>query len=819
MTVSTQKYFIVSPRANTNLVKNPSFEVGTTGWSATGFTFVRSSTYSRRGVWSGKITDASIAGTEYIASTTTDIAVTVGSQYTLTMDVKKVTATGTGSMRIHWFTAASAYISASEKIFNSGTHDWIRYTLTATAPATAAFASIIFYNTGLTVGSALEAYFDGVQFELAATASTFIDGDNKETINGIRQYGWNGTAHASTSYRLASTRSGGTLVDIETYAKIINVDGLGIGPVENTSIQLTNGTERHQASYVKSRYFTMSLVFEGASIGAIAAKRLALTNLIKPDLVIGNQLITLMYEGYNSSGVIDSETVEIKCEYVDGFSRASQRMYKEFTDLTFRMPDAYMQKYGDSSAVLGFQTSVSNLGYVGKRSADGTWSALQTGLNDVVFKLLEGANGYIYAIGVFTDAGGSGANYIAQYDPASNTWGKLVATQPNAPIYDATLDAAGNIIIVGGFTAVDGTAYARIAKITPAGVVSGFGTGLNAEGRGVEVDSAGRVWVVGDFTTANGVTVNRVTYWNGTTFVAIGTGANDWIYDIAIDQSDNCYIAGWFTAVNGITSNYFAKVNTSGFTTLGDFDAKPIKVDVDNNGNVYTAGSMTTIGAYSVPNGVAIWDGIKWFDAGLVATGNFSGIVFDKVTNKVYIGGDFTAINGISTVDAFVEYISVGSFRPLDIALPSSPTEVYSLLTSRTGSFYCAFNATGTGTSATVTAGSVATANSYPVITIAGQGTLWQIKNYTTGKALYFKNFTLLAGEVVTIDLRPGKITAESTFRGSVLSYILKGSNYDFELAPGSNNVSAYLYGSTTAASGITMTWRDNYHGIDGAQR
>ena len=136
-----------------------------------------------------------------------------------------------------------------------------------------------------------------------------------------------------------------------------------------------------------------------------------------------------------------------------------------------------------------------------------------------------------------------------------------------------------------------------------------------------------------------------------------------------------------------------------------------------------------------------------------------------------------------------------------------------------TGVFYLGGDWTGTTAySATVTVSSVSGAKTYPIIKITGPGTIWQLKNYTTGKAIYFDRLTLSAGEVITLDLRPGKIIMNSKFRGNVLDRILKGSSFDFPLMPGTNNISAYLYGSTDANSKITMQWKENYHGIDGAQ-
>ena len=108
-------------------------------------------------------------------------------------------------------------------------------------------------------------------------------------------------------------------------------------------------------------------------------------------------------------------------------------------------------------------------------------------------------------------------------------------------------------------------------------------------------------------------------------------------------------------------------------------------------------------------------------------------------------------------------------------------------------------------------------AKTYPIIEVTGTGLLRQIVNTTTGRGIYFNNLTLFAGEVITMDLRPGRISMKSNFRGSVLSYVLPGSSYHFPLMPGVNRIATFIDGTTTAATKVTMQWKENYHGIDGA--
>ena len=109
----------------------------------------------------------------------------------------------------------------------------------------------------------------------------------------------------------------------------------------------------------------------------------------------------------------------------------------------------------------------------------------------------------------------------------------------------------------------------------------------------------------------------------------------------------------------------------------------------------------------------------------------------------------------------------------------------------------------------------VGSVSAYTVVTFTGPGSVYQLKNYTTGRSVYF-NLTLLAGEMAVLSLNP----VYTYFRKNglnIMDAILPGSNLDFPLLPGANNISTYMFGSTTAATAITINWKDQYWSLDGA--
>lgn len=204
--------------ATTNLVVNPSWETGTSNWTAYSLTsYTRITTISVYGTYCAYITDTVSGSDESLLSDF--ITVAAGTIYTLSAHISKVVTasqTYTGAMEIAWYTAASAYISSDAIILTPGNFGWLRFTLTAPAPATAAKAKIKFSDSGIVSGD-WYLWIDGVQFEAQPAATAYCDGDQPGCA-------WSGTAHASTSSRAAEA----------AYTTITIADG-------TTTLTLTDG--------------------------------------------------------------------------------------------------------------------------------------------------------------------------------------------------------------------------------------------------------------------------------------------------------------------------------------------------------------------------------------------------------------------------------------------------------------------------------------------------------------------------------------------------------------------------------------------------
>jgi hypothetical protein len=106
------------------------------------------------------------------------------------------------------------------------------------------------------------------------------------------------------------------------------------------------------------------------------------------------------------------------------------------------------------------------------------------------------------------------------------------------------------------------------------------------------------------------------------------------------------------------------------------------------------------------------------------------------------------------------------------------------------------------------------TATTWPVLRVTGPGRLYQMVNYTTGDKIYFDNLVLNSGEEVVLDLRPGKKTFVSSFRGNIIHTIRPDSDVaTFALAPGENDVSILIDDATAAGA---LLWAERHWSVDG---
>lgn len=800
MAVRHTELYIIEPKADTTtLVTNPSVEDATTGYTAVGgsSSIARTAVYQRRGTYSLDITPTSGAISGVYFGT---VALVSGTTYVFSADVLDVSG-----QTFNLYIQAADGTPTSSSTSWTGDGYWKRKSISWACTSSETYR---LYLTRSSVASTTHFYTDGWQCE-SGTESTYFDGDSVGFNRFRPDYGWNGTPHASTSWRSGKTRSGGTLLRVRDYAGIEGVIGLGMPPVVNNSIPLSAGGAFVQNTVAQPREFTLLLNFlDTAGLSGLYADRAQLVDAIKSDNVPTDEPIVLRWELEDTSGVRQSETLDLVCKYSGGLEyNASDPAWAQLLEraaVTFTAFDPMFIADGTQGADLGFGTSVANAAYLLYRTPAGVWTSAGV-VNGVINDIKQAPDGKIYVTGAFTSIGGTAANRIAYTADGGATWVAM-------------------------------------------------GTGLNGLGNRLAIAPDGLPYVVGAFTTANSVTVNYFAKWTGSTFSAFGTGANNEVLDIAFDPQGVIYICGQFTSVNSVAStSYVAKLTGSTWSAVAGGLSDSARALAIKKNTIYVAvttgvsqdvykttgaswtatssGIGTPLALAFGPDGALYAGGrnasptyyakLRMFNGGTwtnVLNGDDTGMVWDINPGKknIFFSGSFTTVNGI-TMPAIVCYANK-TLYPFGITIPPGSDGRYRIFEVNDGTLWIAGDWTTTPiTSPTVTVSNNGSSKAYPIFRFTGPGTLWEIKNYTNGKSVYFNDLTLQAGETAILDLRPGRVSFRSTWRGNILRF-LPGSDFDFFLISGANNISCYMTG-TTGATKSPMYYQGRYWSIDAGAR
>ena len=807
MALTREKFYIIVPKAATNLATNPSIELATTGWVAYGSsTLSRTTGVQRRGAASLQVLPD--AGTTLSGALTTQ-ALTAATIYSLSADVYCVP----GITYRMFLTDASYNVLATTEWTNPlSSNTWFRKSITYT-PGSSATYKLIISRLGATT-----TYFfvDGLQIEVGSE-STYFDGDYwGQTLQ--RDFGWNGTRQASTSYRLARTRAGGTLLDIETYAKIVSHIGLGRPPEQHFTSEINADGELYQATKVMPRDFVINLAFTGDA-ATIAANRKALLNAMQLDKTPIRQPLVLRYQGVDANGEWMTAPVNIPCVYMGGLERSATTYAAEMCAVQFRMTAPYMEMDGEVGAALGYSTSVTNFANIGYRDTDGIWKAMSTGVNGTVYCMAQGPDGSIYIGGNFLSAGGvANTAYVAKWNGSAFS---ALSTGTNGTVFAMAFDAAGNLYIGGSFLSAGGVANTvRVAKWNGS-AFSALSTGI---GSGVvyaiAISKTGNVYIGGSFTNHFDANGDYITMWNGSAFSSLSTGTNGNVRALAFDTAGILYLGGDFLLAGGVSNtSKIASWDNTVFLPLG-IGMEPgggvFAITFDLAGNVLCGGTFTEAGGVANTAYVAKWNRVNW---SALSVGMDAGVYTLKYDSNgdLYAGGGFLTAGGVTMPDRIAVWRG-NVWQPMDVNVNDVLAAIYSILLINDGRVYIGGAWTGsTATSATTTVANNTGTKAYPEIEIYGPGTIWQIKNYTNGDALYFNNVTLLTGESIFIDCNPFRFRVLSNWRGDIQSTILPGST-NITIEPGNNNISAYLMNSG-AGSSINMTWKPTYSSIDEALR
>ena len=244
--------------------------------------------------------------------------------------------------------------------------------------------------------------------------------------------------------------------------------------------------------------------------------------------------------------------------------------------------NAFSTNYSGRIVVGGYFTQVNgtNRSRIARLNPDGSLDASfnpGSGADNPVLSIAIQPDQKIIIAGDFTTVNGNPRNRIARL----NADGSVDATfnpgqGASGTIRAVVLDATGtNIYIAGDFTAYDGVSQNHVARLRSNGSLDSTGfvnpndpnSGADARVRGLALDPAGNLLIVGDFSKVNGnasqVRVGRM-FPDGTADPAFAATADNTVLTVAVDVQTNIVIGGDFATVNGLNRTRIARLLSTG---------------------------------------------------------------------------------------------------------------------------------------------------------------------------------------------------------------------------------------------------------------
>ncbi|ARU06437.1 hypothetical protein CCO03_18810 [Comamonas serinivorans] len=358
-----------------------------------------------------------------------------------------------------------------------------------------------------------------------------------------------------------------------------------------------------------------------------------------------------------------------------------------------------MVKDGSGRVLIGgaFTVVEGQAGYQGLarfNTDDSLDNTLQVATNHFVKAIAVQADGKILIGGAFTAVRPTGSAAFTTFWGIArlNANGTLDSSFQNAPVGQVkannnvrgiAVQPDGKIVIVGYFTAIDGTARSGIARLNADGTLDtsfNVGTGANAGVEDVKLQADGKIVIAGSFTAVNGTTIRGVARLNSdgsvdTTFVpnanntAQPNGSHSGlfpVYQIAIQSDNKIVVNGGPLQFAGEWHRGVVRLNTDGTpdstfkSFINDWGAAVALQDVGGEQKIVVGGSFTQVGERDVTSGAAIGtditrQGIARFNADGTVDTDFdtsSGTnawvwaVLPNTDGTVYLGGKFTSVAG-----------------------------------------------------------------------------------------------------------------------------------------------------------------------------
>lgn len=558
------------------------------------------------------------------------VSLTSGSTYTYSIDVKGVLGI---PYRIYFATTAAAVLGTPTTFTGSGA--WQRVTVTYTETSTTTRRLYVEKNNNADTGAF---YVDGLQCEAKSYDTTFCDGSQ----DGCE---WNGALNASTSTRSAQSRAGGRVIDLSSFniTELANT-GLGVMPLKHITQQMAlQPGALLQDIKEQVRVIQIAALAGPGTFSAVYKARSDLWDALKPDRVGQLQPVMLRYTHTTNE-------VEIPCYYDSGLTGDLKHLSHEPLMLRLLAYQPFWQDVGENAVSLDSNDTTAQRYFAAR--IDDVWdtsiipSAVSVGaFGTEAIAVAVGPDGKVYIGGDFTNWDGiANADFCAYWDPVTGVWNAM-------------------------------------------------GTGMDSYVRRIVIGPDGNPYFVGNFTTANGVTVRGVTYWNGTTFVALGPPSSGGeVYDISFGLDGNIYICGAFTNWNGdVNADYVAYWNPS-TSTWNNMSASGSPINTGTSimyaldGKVYVG---ATYGGAPDPN-CKYWDTAASSWNTFTGGDGFGGVpnsIIQASNGLIYFGGSFTTLNGDIDFNSIAAF-NGSSFDNMGKGTDPTATTIWQVREASNGDIY-----------------------------------------------------------------------------------------------------------------------------------
>lgn len=677
-------------------------------------------------------------------------------------------------------------------------------------------------------------YTDAWLLEKKDFPTTYVDGDHGGT--------WQASPHASPTTRAAFKPGGYTYNFKDLGFQIDAYIGAGMPPLANQSVPrgLLKGAT-YQRTLAGARVLTLTGVIEGDSVAKIQQFKEAMVEIFRPDDANqeGAPLILLFQVLDPVTAAPKGKLLQVPVYYLDGLEGNTDNASQEKIVLRFVSynPPAVQEIEAEIYESVAYRETIT---YVAGLANATTFGRSQYGWASDFFegRAFALGNGRLY---------GTTVDRVKAFDllgnpPVLYALGLVsTLTDPGTPtsVTVLALAASSNKLYVAGSTNSGNFVRSAYYNLGSGDVSwSAMLFGLNNTSRAVCVErTSGYIYYGGDFTAAGNLiagdtTANRVAFWIGTSWNAMITGGNNGVNNtvraLACGLDNTIYVGGDFTSAGGVTTNRIAAWRRdAGTATTGTWAALPSGGTGANDvvraiavspttGYVFIGGDFTSVNGITA-NKIAMYNGTNWQPVGGGLNGNVTALWFDK-QGILYAAGAFTGTNGTGSyglpwlVAKYNANNQSSYWLPIDIDIVPTNATINAIAVNEAGQIFVGTSSLGsTGSvgvayinySALTTITNEGSADVGPKIVVTGPGELWEITNQTTKKSIYFKDLSLVANETLTIDLAsPDNIKLTSNQRpGSMLQYVLPGSDLATWALRPGDNVIVALLSGTSVTS------------------